>query len=96
MTLFGNTHKKKIDEVVEVVLVKCNILDIQWQQKSEVLYTFTLNKFFAYLLNVQPCNLVFLKTYNTEFDVVIITFTGQNGRPFEIEDEVNLTLFVNK
>ena len=96
MTLFGNTHKKKIDEVVEVVLVKCNILDIQWQQKSEVLYTFTLNKFFAYLLNVQPCNLVFLETYNTEFDVVIITFTGQNGRPFEIEDEVNLTLFVNK
>ena len=96
MTLFGNTHKKKIDEVVEVVLVKCNILDIQWQQKSEVLYTFTFNKFFAYLLNVQPCNLVFLKTYNTEFDVVIITFTGQNGRPFEIEDEVNLTLFVNK
>ena len=96
MTLFGNTHKKKIDEVVEVVLVKCNILDIQWQQKSEVLYTFTLNKFFAYLLNVQPCNLVFLETYNTEFDVVIITFTGQNGRPFEIEDEVNLTLFVNE
>ena len=96
MTLFGNTHKKKIDEVVEVVLVKCNILDIQWQQKSEVLYTFTLNKFFAYLLNVQPCNLVFLKTYNTEFDVVITTFTGQNGRPFEIKDEVNLTLFVNK
>ena len=96
MTLFGNTHKKKIDEVVEVVLVKCNILDIQWQQKSEVLYTFTLNKFFAYLLNVQPCNLVFLKTYNTEFDVVITTFTGQNGRPFKIEDEVNLSLFVNK
>ena len=96
MTLFGSTKKKKIDEVVEVVLVKCNILDIQCQQKSEVLYTFTLNKFYAYLLNVRTCNLEFLTTYNTGFDVVIITFTGQNGRPFKIEDKVNLTLVINK
>ena len=31
--------------------------------------TFILNKSYAYLLNVEPSNLVFLKTYNTEFDV---------------------------
>ena len=28
-------------EVAEVVLVQCNLLDNQYQQKSEVLYTFT-------------------------------------------------------
>ena len=50
----------------------------------------------AYLLNVEPSNLVFLKTYNTEFDEIIITFTDQNGRPLEKEDKVNLTLFINK
>ena len=33
---------------------------------SEVLYTFTPSKSYAYLLNVKPSNLVFLKTYNTE------------------------------
>ena len=78
MKLFGST-KKLIDktkngekvtslEVDEVVLAQCNLVDNQYQQKSEVLYTFTPNKSHAYLLNVGPSNLVFLKTYKTEFD----------------------------
>ena len=48
-------------EVVEVVLVQHNLVDIQYQQKSEVLYTFTHNESYAYLLNVEPRNLVFWK-----------------------------------
>ena len=32
------------------------------------------NKSYGYLLNVEPNNLMFLKTYNTEFDK-IISFT---------------------
>ena len=83
-------------EVVEVLLVQRNLADNQYQQKSEVLYTFTPNKFYAYLLNVEPSNLVFLKTYNTGFDEIIIKFTDQNGRLLEIEDNVNLTLLTNK
>ena len=63
-------------EVVELVLVQCNLVENQHQQKPEVLYTFTPNKSYAYLLNVEPSNLVFLKTYNTEFDEIIITFTN--------------------
>ena len=61
--LFGST-KKLIDktrngekipslEVVEVVLVQCNLVDNQYQQKSEVLYIFMSNKSYAYLLNVE-------------------------------------------
>ena len=57
MKLFGST-KKLIDktrhgekvpsfELVEVTLVQCNLADNQYQQKSEVLYTFTPNKFYA-------------------------------------------------
>ena len=106
MKLFGST-KKLIDktkngenipnlEVAEVVLVHCNLVDNQYQQKSEVLYTFTPNKSYAYLLNIQPSNLVFLKTYNTKFDEIIITYTDQNVRPLEMEDKVNLTLLINK
>ena len=71
-------------------------MDNQYQQKSEVLYTFTPNKSYAYLLNAEPSNLVFPKTYNAEFDEIIITFTDQNGRLLEIEDKVNLTLLINK
>ena len=85
MKLFGSTTKS-IDktknngnvpslEVVEVVLVQCNLEDNQYQQKSEVLYTFKPNKSYAYLLDVEPSNLVFLKTFNTEFDDITITFT---------------------
>ena len=79
-----------------MVLVQCNLLDNHYQQKFEALYTFTPNKSYAYLLNIEPSNLVFLKTYNTEFDEIIIQFTDENGGPLEIEDKVNLTLLINK
>ena len=45
-------------ELVKLVLVQCNLVNNQYQQKSEVLYTFTANKSYAYLLNIEPNNLV--------------------------------------
>ena len=54
------------------------------------------NKSDVYLLNVEPSNLTILKTYNTEFDKIIITFTDQNGGLLEIEDKVSLALLINK
>ena len=48
------------------------------------------------MLNVEPSNLVFLKTYKSEFDKIIITYTDQNDRLLEIEDKVNFTLLINK
>ena len=82
--------------MVKVVLVQCDLVDNQYQQKSEVLYTFTPNKSYAYLVNVEPSNLVFLKPYNTDFVDNIVTFVDQNGGLFEIEEKVNLTLLINK
>ena len=106
MKSFGST-KKLIDktknkeklshlEVVKVLLLQCNLVDNQYQQTSEVLYNFTPNKSYAYLLNVEPINLVFLKTYITEFDEITIAFTDQNDGLLEVEGEVNLTLPINK
>ena len=63
--------------------VQYNLIDNQYQQKSEVLYTLTPSKSYACLVNAEPCNLVLLKTYNTEFDEVIIIFTDQNERPLK-------------
>ena len=68
----------------------------QYQQKPEVIYTFTPNNFFTYLLNVEPSNLMFSKTYNTVFDDITITFTDQNGKPIETDNKVNLTLLFDK
>ena len=81
-TLIGKTKKgEKVPnlEVVKVVLVRCNLADNQYQQKSEVLYTSTPNKSNAYFLKVEPSNLVSLKIYNTELHEIIMTFTDQNG-----------------
>ena len=89
MKLFGSTKNlirktkngKNVPslQVVEVVLAQYNLVDNRRQQKS-----FEKSK-----LNVEPSSLVFLKTYNTVFDEIIITFTEQNGRPLETEDKVN-------
>ena len=51
---------------------------------------YTPNKSYASLPNVSPSNLVFLKTYDTEFGDIFITCNDQNFRPLEIEDKVNL------
>ena len=83
-------------KVVKTVLVQCNLADNQYQQKSEVSYTFTIKQSYAYLLNVEQSILMFLETCNTEFDEIIITYTDQNGRPLKTEDKVNLTLVINK
>ena len=38
---------------------------------------------------------MFLKTYSTQFDEIIVTFTDQNGRLLGIADKINLTLTLN-
>ena len=38
---------------------------------------------------------VFLKTYNIEFDEIIIKFTDQNGSPLKVEHKFTLTLHIN-
>ena len=108
MTLFGNTkkliekskngEKVLILEVVEVILVQCNLVDNQYQQIIHFysLYTLIPNKSYAYLLNVEPSKLVFLKIYNTEFDEIVIRFKDQNGRLLKIKGKVNLTLLINE
>ena len=61
-----------------------------------MLCTFIPNKCYAYLLNVEPSNLLLWKTYNTDFDEIIIVFTDQNGRTSKIEGKVDLALLINK
>ena len=51
-----NGEKVPTLEVAEVVLVQYNLVDNQYQQKSEVSLTFMPNKSYAYLLNVEPSN----------------------------------------
>ena len=74
----------------QMVLIQCQISTKVWG----IIYC--CNKSYTFSSNVKASNLVFLKTSNTEFDEIIITFTYENGRVLKIEDKVNLTLLINK
>ena len=66
-------------EIVESVLVHCNIVNNDYQQYSRILFTFVPNKAFGNLLEISPTNHVFLKTFNSEFQEIKIWFTDQTS-----------------
>ena len=98
MKLLGSAECKKNGEsvpcveVVELVLVHCNLVNNDYQQDSRILYAFELNKTFGGLLEISPTNHVFLKTFNSEFQEV--WFTDQTSAPLELEDKINVTLVI--
>ena len=59
------------------------------------MYTFVPNKSFGQLLDISPENLIFLKTFDSEFLCIELLFTDQNSNPLEIVDKINITLFIN-
>ena len=103
MKLLGSTENKITKdngenvphfEFTEAVLVHCDIVNNYYQQDSRVLYTFVPNKSFGSLLDISSSNHIFLKTFNSEYDEIIIWFTDQNSKPLEIEDRINLTMVI--
>ena len=104
MKLFGST-KKVVDkdkteenipklEIVEVVLVHCNLVKNDYQHTLKVLFSFVPNKKFGQLLSISPHIFTMMNTVNTEFYYVEVWFTDQSSKALEIEDNVNLTLFI--
>ena len=80
MKLLGSTDNKITEdengenvphlEIMEVVLVHCNIVNNDYPQDSRVLYTFIPNKPFGSLLEISPTNHIFLKTFNLEYNEI--------------------------
>ena len=97
----NKTTKDKNDEnvfhlvITEVVLVHCNIANKDYQQDLRVLYTFVPNKPFGELLDVSPKHFIFLKTFDSEFSYIEVWFTVQNSKLVEVEDNLNITFFIN-
>ena len=104
MELLGSTKSKVIKnkngeyvpklEINEVILVHCNIVDINYQQNSRVSITFIPNKSFGQLLDILPKEFMFLKIFVSEFSYIQVWFTDQNFKPLEIEDKINITLVI--
>ena len=80
MKLLGSTENKIAEnkndenvphiEITEVILVHVNIVKNDYQQDSRVLYTFAPSKSFCQLLEISPTNVIFLKTFNSEFSYI--------------------------
>ena len=81
-------------EITEVVSLHYIIVNDNYQQDSRVLYTIVPNKPFGNLLEISPPNHIFLKTFNSEYDEIIVWFTDQNSQPLETEDRINLTMVI--
>ena len=77
-------------EIIEVILIHCNVVNNSNQQNSRVLYTFVTIKSFGQLLDISPKNFIFLKPFDSEF-----SYIDQNSYPLEIEDKINITLVIN-
>ena len=81
-------------ESVDLVLVHCNVVNNNYQQASNVLFTFVPNKKYGQLITVSSEMLIMLKTVNTEFSFIEIWFMDQDNRLVEIEDSVNISLII--
>ena len=102
MKLLGSTESKIAKdkngenvfhlEILELVLIHCNLVNNNYQQNSRILYTFVPNKPFGSLLDISPPNHIFVKTFNSEFQEIKVWFTDQNSKSLEVEDKINLTL----
>ena len=57
-------------ELVEVVLVHCNVVNNNYQQASKIIFTFVPNKQFGQLINIAPHSLTMLDTTNKEFHLL--------------------------
>ena len=104
MKLLGSTERKITKdkkgenvphlEVVELVLVHCNLVNNDYHQDSRILFTFVPNKSFGSLLEISLKNQVFLRTFNSEFQEIKVWFTDQTSKPLELEDKINVTLII--
>ena len=82
-------------EITKVVLINCNIFNNDYQKNSRVLYIFVPNEWLGQLLGILPKNVIFSKTFNSEFFYIEVWSTDQNSKPPEIEDKINSTLLIN-
>ena len=104
MKLLGSTESKITKdkngenvphlEIVELVLVHCNLANNDYQQDSRILYTFVPSKPFISLLEISLTNHIILKTFNSEFQEIKVWFTNETSNPLELEDKINLTLII--
>ena len=83
-------------EIVRNVLVFCNLVQNVYLQDSKLLFSFVPNSRFGSFLSVTvtPQVLNFCDTVDYIFDYIEISFTDQNGRPLQIDDDITVSIII--
>ena len=68
-------------EITEVILIHCNIINIDYQHDAKYLFTFVPDKSFGKFLDISPKNFILLRTFNSEFSHIKMWFTDQKSKP---------------
>ena len=94
-----NREKKRMVKMHQVLkwlkLLQYNAIQYTTvSTKSEVVHAFTSNKYYTYLLNIEPDNFQFLRTL-----ILMILSSDlriKMGRMLKIKDKISLKLLINK
>ena len=81
-------------EVVDVVLVHCNLVNNDYHRSSSIIYSFVPINVLGNILNIELKNDIFLKTFNSESKEIKVWFTDHNNNPLVVEDNINFTLII--
>ena len=81
-------------EVVRNVLIFCNLVQNVYLQNSRLLFSFVPNSRFGSLLSITPQVLKYCDTVDSIFDYIEISFTDQNGRPLQIDDDITVSIII--
>ena len=83
-------------ESVRNVLVFCNLVENAYLQDSKLLFSFVPNSRFGSLFSITPQVLKYCDTVDSIFDYIEISFTDQNDRPLEIDDDITASIIIKK
>ena len=81
-------------EIVRNVFVFCNFIQNAYLQDSKLLFYFVPNSRSGSLLSIIPQVLKYCDTDDSIFDYIEISFTDQNGRPLEIDDDITASIII--
>ena len=81
-------------KIVRNVLVFCNLVENAYLQDSKLLFSFVSNSRFGSLLFITPQVLKYCGTVDSIFDYIEISFTDQNRRPLQIDDDITASIMI--
>ena len=81
-------------EIVRNVLVFCNLVENVYLQDSKLFFSFVPNSRFGSLLFITQQRLKYCDIVDSIFDYIEISFTDQNGRPLEIDDNITIMIII--